>query len=574
MQENYGTSLIDHAGTGEWDKRIRERTLGHDGDFVHGMFQEPVINCDGNFNQGHEFPHFATNGTIPPAWLRSMLWLGAVTANMVNQLVFVLGPATPFELTDVMSAWAAEELELMPSLYGTFGQRDSVLATVASATPAVTFDALRARAWSENAGCVHLVVVNANTSTAARFTLQLTGSLDGLKAVSAAQRLFEARYTVPVSSSDGARHLADWVGPAQTNVYRLGTNCSEGVEFSNTPASKTDDRAQTAVPRWVNSSRNVHKFLVWDDPGYAHDPANASFYRAQIKENAQHIDFIWGARPEWVPLWRAANPEIIVSAYRPFTRDYEDCVHRDTPTGARPRRNGSILSWWEHEHPEWIVYKCSEDGGPSKTPAWSFSDETCVPLDISNPGVIKFQLENCTAQAAAQGFTAIAWDNMGWAVSGDTSGDPSSCTGVWRGGKWVRLEGGYPAEKDVRHWLEAVHEGVHKQGMLSIPNWSTYGASWGGSVSGPLNDSATGWNGSMAMFLANHSDGLLSEAAFVEMRDACGRLPPFNNLSACEWDETAFENDLLWVQNLQVRPRQILNWRAEFARLAIVVHVH
>ena len=92
MQENYGTSLIDHAGTGEWDKRINVRTLGHDGDFVHGMFQEPVINCDGNFNQGHEFPHFATNGTIPPAWLRSMLWLGAVTANMVNQLVFVLGP--------------------------------------------------------------------------------------------------------------------------------------------------------------------------------------------------------------------------------------------------------------------------------------------------------------------------------------------------------------------------------------------------------------------------------------------------------------------------------------------------
>ena len=178
-----------------------------------------------------------------------------------------------------------------------------------------------------------------------------------------------------------------------------------------------------------------------------------------------------------------------------------------------------------------------------------------------------------SAQAAAQGLSAIAWDNMGWAVSGDTSGDPSSCTGVWRGGKWVRLQGGYPAEKDVRHWLEAVHEGVHKQGMLSLPNWSTYGASWGGSVSGPLNDSATGWNGSMAMFLANHSDGLLSEAAFVEMRDACGRLPPFNNLSACEWDETAFENDLLWVQNLQVRPRQILNWRAEFARLAIVVHV-
>eukprot|EP01043_Picozoa_sp_COSAG02_P030031 COSAG02_NODE_1898_length_10461_cov_3.844528_4_plen_240_part_00 len=234
MQENYGTSLIEHSGTGQWDKRIpgKRSTLGHDGDFVHGMFQEPVINCDGNFNQGHEFPHFATNGTIPPAWFRSMLWLGAVTANMVNQLVFVLGPSTPFELTDVMSAWAAEELELMPSLYGKFGQRDSVLATVASAEPAVTFGALRARAWSENAACVHVVVVNANTTTPSRFTLQLTGNLGWPEATSTAQRLFEARYTVRVSTSGGSGYLVDWIGPAQTNVYRLGQNCSDGVEFA------------------------------------------------------------------------------------------------------------------------------------------------------------------------------------------------------------------------------------------------------------------------------------------------------------------------------------------------------
>jgi hypothetical protein len=50
MQENYGTSLIGHAGTGEWDSHIPGRTLGNDGSFAHGMFQEPVGNCDGNFN--------------------------------------------------------------------------------------------------------------------------------------------------------------------------------------------------------------------------------------------------------------------------------------------------------------------------------------------------------------------------------------------------------------------------------------------------------------------------------------------------------------------------------------------
>jgi hypothetical protein len=74
-----------------------------------------------------------------------MLWLGAVTADMVNQLVFVLGPTSSFELQAVVSAWAAEELELMPSLYGLFGQRDSVRASITSAEPAVTFGALRAR---------------------------------------------------------------------------------------------------------------------------------------------------------------------------------------------------------------------------------------------------------------------------------------------------------------------------------------------------------------------------------------------------------------------------------------------
>lgn len=248
MQENYGTSLAAHAGTGDWESALLGRTLGHDGDFVHGMFQEPVINCDGNFNQGNEFPHFATNGTIPPAAFRSMLWLGAVTANMVNQLVFVLGPETPFELQSVVSAWAAEILELAPSLYGEFGLVDAMLATVVSAEPAVTLRSLRVRAWSENAGCVHLVAVNANTSTPSRFVLALAGSGGALAGVSEAQRLFEARYTVPLVPSNGGAtwRMTDWIGPGQTNVYRLGTNCSEGTAFS---AASLQSDVATATAR-------------------------------------------------------------------------------------------------------------------------------------------------------------------------------------------------------------------------------------------------------------------------------------------------------------------------------------
>ena len=241
MQENYGTSLATHAA--------------QDGQFVRGMFQQAVINCNGNIFNGPQFPHLATNGTYAPPWLRSTLWLGAVSGNMVNQLMFILDELTPEAFRAEMSAYAQQALELLPSLYGAFGTRDSVTATLPSdyedepsrgpnARLVPTRKGLVARAWTENDHCTHVVLVNTNTTRATQFQLQLTGGrFTGIIANAAqrrrllggggghranAERLFEGRYTIPINGDyhDNGGYdtfmFSDWVGPGLTNVYRIG----------------------------------------------------------------------------------------------------------------------------------------------------------------------------------------------------------------------------------------------------------------------------------------------------------------------------------------------------------------
>jgi hypothetical protein len=308
------------------------------------------------------------------------------------------------------------------------------------------------------------------------------------------------------------------------------------------PPAATKAPPPVQLPQWANSSAGVHKFLVWDDAGFEVSAANASFYATQIERLASQYDFIWGANLAHVKQWRQANPAMVVSAYRPLRRDYEDCTHDRTPAGARRE-----IAWWQAHHPTWITYQCDRT-----TPAYEYSDPTCVPLDISNPEVIQYQLENCTAPAARAGYNAIAVDNMGF-------GAGLACGVFDKHGKWVQLYNGTDAEpslrsfaRDVIKWTQAMAVGVHAQGMLLIPNWSTYGESYDGSFNASDGfEENVGWNDSLAFALTNASDGILSEAGWASVHDSCGRKPPYDNLSVCEWSESAWENNLNWVRNLQ-----------------------
>ena len=294
-------------------------------------------------------------------------------------------------------------------------------------------------------------------------------------------------------------------------------------------AETTSPPGEGKLATWVNSSIGIHRFLTFD-------------YRATAEDIAKYghmYDYVWGAAPEKVKLWKAANPSIITSQYIPIGRDYEECI-TDPPAPSGGRR----IAWWREHHPSWVVYKSDR-----KTPAYSYADVSCVPLDISNPEVIAFQLNNCTAPAKARGFDAIAVDNFGWT-------NDFGASGVFRDGHWVEMYNGTdvhgePFARDIDNWIAVAAPAIRKQGMLVIPNWSTYGS--------------TPWNSTRVFAMTNLTDGLANEAGFVSLPERCGTptspLPGggSNNITSCGWSEEAWINNLNWVLNQQAHGKAMYN---------------
>lgn len=137
---------------------------------------------------------------------------------------------------------------------------------------------------------------------------------------------------------------------------------------------------------------------------------------------AQEV-FVWGATDNAAKMaaWRKAVPHAKLSYYMPYSR---------APSASR----GFGLEFWQREHPDWILYRCDR-----KTVAF-WNDETAptgsVPLDFTNPDVIRWQVENQSKTAAQLGYDAMAFDNYGGGARQGAS--PGEACGVWlrNGTQW------------------------------------------------------------------------------------------------------------------------------------------
>lgn len=248
------------------------------------------------------------------------------------------------------------------------------------------------------------------------------------------------------------------------------------------PATNISNRSNRS---WVNSTDGIHAFLTFDSKA---DPT-------AIASHADSIDFVWGATKTKISHWRGStHPKVVLSYYMPFTRDptpHTTKDHQGLPTG---------LPWWKEHHPELVLYTCDK-----KTPAWEcFAGEGCqhvsVPLDLTNPSTLDYQMTAGVLPAAAAGYDAIALDNFGltneWFACGAFRGP---------GGAWVQL---YDASnpkldakytRDVLDWTRRFTARVHSDtGMLVIPNFSGH----------DINDVPT-------LTVANLTDGFLAEGGFA-----------------------------------------------------------
>ncbi len=223
---------------------------------------------------------------------------------------------------------------------------------------------------------------------------------------------------------------------------------------------------------------------------------------SQILKEAPKENTVWGTfSPSY---WKQAHPGMIISRYlMPFDDD--------------TAISGHDLTWWQQNHPDWILYTCDQNNNPTHYVARDdgFPD---VLLDIHNPAVIQYQMQQMEIPyMQANGYNALAADNI--TFENYTSGpnallgqsDPGynyqtdgwyGC-GIWEGNSFVRrYSTGYaktdPAfTADLVNWVQTVRGYLNQAHLHFLVN---HPITW------PLNSDETG--------VISNVDGMMYEASF------------------------------------------------------------
>ncbi len=207
-----------------------------------------------------------------------------------------------------------------------------------------------------------------------------------------------------------------------------------------------------------------------------------------IRNIADAYDFVWGARPENVPAFRADNPAILLSYYIPLNRD--NGTFDNNSLGRE-----HTLAYWKALHPDWLLYKCNR-----VTPALQFSDPN-LSFDFTNPAVINWQFQTYALPASEHGYDALAVDNL------NLENMFGAC-GFYRNGKWVQRYTGQQNDLqwrlDLLNWITEMQKALHElpHPLALIPNIGY------GSIPLSLDDT-------YLQALVNHIDGILDESGFT-----------------------------------------------------------
>ena len=249
---------------------------------------------------------------------------------------------------------------------------------------------------------------------------------------------------------------------------------------------------------------------------------------AQITAEAPHYDSVWGSF--FPSTWSAAHPGMILSRYY---MPYED----------NNLVSGNTLSYFLTNHPDWILYGCDNNNNPTTDYAYTGTGFNDVPLDIHNPAVVTYQLNTILAFLTANGYNALAIDNVvfenfltspnpilqhgmrsnaGWYGCGIYTSGPSNP------GSFVRRYNG-PLDNtndatfnaDVNNWIAQAHAMLGKHGIKVLVNHPPHSST-------PSSNELT---------MLSNIDGMLDENGYTH----------YGTLLT----GSAYANTLSWVQYLQ-----------------------
>jgi hypothetical protein len=209
-----------------------------------------------------------------------------------------------------------------------------------------------------------------------------------------------------------------------------------------TPAPAVSQPAASAF--MPSSWGKISAFQIFDDTQSGYVP------QADASAHGYRYSAVWGSRTNIGTSWLDSNPTLQTSYYNALETD-------ESPSGW-----GSIghsLSWWQANHPDWILYACNSSGVPQNTPAW-VPGLPNVPLDIHNPAVANYQIHLMAGYAHSLGYHALAIDEATFWQADAGAGAGSYGCGIRQNGQWVQRYNGVMDPNwatDVVAWVKQAH---------------------------------------------------------------------------------------------------------------------
>ena len=224
--------------------------------------------------------------------------------------------------------------------------------------------------------------------------------------------------------------------------------------------------------------------------------------------------------------WGTVKPTVWIDGNAAINATYYLAFDTDADIGAFGNL-GHDLQWWQAgPHADWVLYKCDR-----QTPAWVGGLPANVPLDISNPQVVAYQMATIGPYMASNGYTSLAADVL------SLNNGQGGC-GVWKHNHtvWVQRFSGQKIDAKwaagAQYW--AAYAQWYMHGM-PVPMPFVANAGLGGVTQGdPAYEQ-----------LVSHLDGFQDEAGFTS----------FGNHMI---DDADFRAKIWWAQYIQAQGKAFM----------------
>jgi hypothetical protein len=193
-------------------------------------------------------------------------------------------------------------------------------------------------------------------------------------------------------------------------------------------------------------------------------PFDGYISQSEATADAGRYVMTWG--PGKPMAWLSGNSQISTGYYLPFDTDADAGDFGSL---------GHTLAWWQNgNHADWVLYHCDR-----QTPAWVGGLPKNVPLDISNPAVVAYQMGLVVPYMEANGYRSLAVDVLA------LNNDPGGC-GVWTQNHtvWVPKFSGQVHDQQwanaVMYWMAYTQWYLHERSpqipvLVNSPGWVNQG---------------------------------------------------------------------------------------------------